>query len=292
MIAMGFALVRSGVIRSKDCLGLSVVTLNIICPCMNITAFQVDFTPEVRTGFLLALVAGIVVQLVFWGLSELFGKFLHFDAVEKTSAIYSNCGNLVIPLVVSLLGSQWVIYTMAYTVFQTFLIWSHGKATLAGRNSVDFRHMFFSINMLSIYVGIVLLLTGWRLPGPLYDAVSAVGNMIGPISMLITGIIMGGMSFKEIFGRKRLIYPVLFRLVVFPLITVALLKFTGIASFSPIGTSVLLITLLAASAPAASTLNQMAQIYDRDAGYASSINVVSTLCCIVTMPIMVALYLM
>ena len=44
--------------------------------------------------------------------------------------------------------------------------------------------------------------------------------------------------------------------------------------------------------PSASTLTQMAQVYGKDADYASAINVVTTLLCIVTMPLMVALYQM
>ena len=75
------------------------------------------------------------------------------------------------------------------------------------------------------------------------------------------------------------------------LIGLAILKFTPLASLAPgNGTSVLLITLLAASAPSASTINQMAQIYNRNSAYASAVNVVTILCCIVTMPIMVFLY--
>ena len=52
----------------------------------------------------------------------------------------------------------------------------------------------------------------------------------------------------------------------------------------------LLVSLLATCTPSASTITQMAQIYGKDADYASAINVVTTLLCIFTMPLMVALY--
>ncbi len=38
-------------------------------------------------------------------------------------------------------------------------------------------------------------------------------------------------------------------------------------------------------------ITQMAQIYKKDAGYASAINVITTITCIITMPVMVWLYL-
>jgi predicted permease len=290
IMGMGFALVRSGLMKSKDSWGLSIASLYVISPCMIITAFQVDLTEEVQQGFLLAMAAALAVELLYMFLGWAFGKVLHLDAVEKASAVYSNCGNLVIPLVLMMFGQDMVIYCTAYMVFQTFFLWSHGKSLIMGSKKIDWRRILLGVNMIGVYVGLLLFITGWRLPGPIYSAVSSVGEMIGPAAMLITGMLMGGMDFKEFRSYKRLPIPVLLRLVVFPLVALVFLKFSGIASLASNGEMVLLITLLAAAAPSASNINQMAQIYDRDAGYASSINVMTILCCIVTMPIMVALY--
>lgn len=53
---------------------------------------------------------------------------------------------------------------------------------------------------------------------------------------------------------------------------------------------IVVVSLLATCTPSASTITQMAQIYGKDADYASAINVATTLLCILTMPLMVALY--
>ena len=53
---------------------------------------------------------------------------------------------------------------------------------------------------------------------------------------------------------------------------------------------ILLIVLLATSAPSAVMVTQLAQIYDRDAKYASVINIMSVIFSIVTMPLIVLLY--
>lgn len=53
---------------------------------------------------------------------------------------------------------------------------------------------------------------------------------------------------------------------------------------------ILLIVLLATSAPAAVMVTQLAQIYGQDAKYASVINVMSVLFSIVTMPLITLLY--
>lgn len=290
IMAMGFALVRSGVVKAQDSRSVSMLSLYVISPCMIVSAFQIDMTTEVWQGFALALVAGFAVQVGYLGLAWVFGKALHLDAVEKASVIYSNAGNLIIPLVVMVLGQDMVIYCTAYLVFQTFFMWSHGKSLLRGTRGIDLRQILLGVNMLSVYLGLALFVTGLRFPEPVQVAVSSVGDMIGPAAMLVTGMIMGGMNFRALFSYRRLPIPVVLRLVVFPLFALALLKLTPLATLAPNGELVLLVTLLAACAPSASTINQLAQIYDHDAGYASAINATTILLCIVTMPAMVALY--
>ena len=56
--------------------------------------------------------------------------------------------------------------------------------------------------------------------------------------------------------------------------------------------TILLISLLAVITPSATTITQMAQLYHQNAAYASSINVLTTLICIITMPLMVMFYMM
>lgn len=290
IMAMGFALVRAHVVSSRDSRGVSLVTLYVISPCMIVSAFQMEMTPKIASGFVLALVAGLLVQLLFWLLSVVFGKLLKLDAVERASVIYSNAGNLIVPLVVMVLGQSMVIYCTAYLAFQTIFMWSHGKSLMEGKRSISWRKMFLCVNMVAVYIGLFMFFTGLRFPEPVEIAVDSVGSMVGPAAMLVTGMIMGSLDFKALLSYKRLAIPVALRLVVFPLCALVLLKFTPLATAVPNASAVLLVTLLAAAAPSASTINQMAQIYNHDAGYASAINVTTILLCIVTMPTMVALY--
>ena len=76
-----------------------------------------------------------------------------------------------------------------------------------------------------------------------------------------------------------------------PAIVTLVLKFSGVDTLVTNGQSILLITLLATITPSASTTVQMAQIYEKDAPYASAINVITTVGCILTMPIWVALFM-
>ncbi len=75
-----------------------------------------------------------------------------------------------------------------------------------------------------------------------------------------------------------------------PAVMLVLLKLSNAASLINNGMEVLLITFLATATPTASTVTQFAQVYNRDAEYAGAINIVTTILCIITMPLFVILY--
>lgn len=155
---------------------------------------------------------------------------------------------------------------------------------------IDLRKIFMNINILAVFAGVLCFVLKVVLPGPVLDAIDSVGAMIGPSAMIVTGMIIGSMDFKKLFSYHRLWFISVLRLIIYPLIGVAFLKFSGITGLVPEGATILMITLLAMTTPSASTVTQMAQVYGRDADYASAINVVTTLFCILTMPLMVTLY--
>ena len=174
---------------------------------------------------------------------------------------------------------------------QTILIWTHGKSLISENHHIDVRAVLFNINLLAVAAGIVLMVLGIKLVEPLGTFTYDVGQMIGPAAMLVTGMIIGGMDLRQIVANKRVWLVAFIRLALIPAIVMLVLKFSGIDALVANGQSILLITLLAIITPSASATVQMAQIYEKDAPYASAINVITTFGCILTMPIWVALFM-
>ena len=290
IMALGFVMVKLRFLQSEDSKSLSKIMMYLIMPCVSISAFQVEFTPDVRNGLLLAVGAAVVIHVMLLVLNDILKKLLHLDPLEQVSVMYSNAGNLIIPLVTAILGPEWVIYTSGFCIVQMFLIWSHGKSIVCEEKSFDIKKVLLNINMLAIFTGIILLLLGIRLPALIKETMDSVGSMIGPAAMMVTGMLIGGMDVRKIFTYKRVWLVAALRLLLVPLLVIPLLKFTGIAQLVLNGVRVLMITLLATTTPSASTIVQFAQVFDRDAEYASAINVLTTLLCIGTIPVMVWLY--
>lgn len=290
MMAMGAVLVRARVIRLEDSRSISLLSLYLITPCAIFSAFQMAYSPQILEGLILAAATAFILHIMMIVLTKLLEKPIGLDVVEKTSIIYSNAGNLIIPIVTAIFGKEWVIYSTGYLSVQTILLWSHGRMMICEEKNVDFCKVFMNINILAVFVGVICFISGVMLPAPLLDAVDSMASMLGPSAMIVTGMIIGSMDFKRVLSYRRLWLTGLLRLVIYPLIGVAFLKFSGITGLVPEGATILMITLLAMTTPSASTVTQMAQVYGKDADYASAINVVTTLCCILTMPLMVTLY--
>lgn len=290
MIFMGFLIVKAKLLNSEDSKVLSIIVLYLIIPCVIINAFQVDYTSQTVKGLLIALAGSVMTQVILLIVVSILGKVLHLNEVEVASIYYSNSGNLIVPIVTFILGKEWVLYGCVFMSVQLVFIWTHCKKIISRESTYDWRKIVLNINMISIAIGIVLFLTRIHLPEDINSTLSAVGGMIGPASMIVTGMLFAGMDFKQIFASKRVYFVTFLRLIVVPAIALVLIKFSYLASLSSNGPKIMLIVFLAIITPSASTVTQMCQVYGNDSQYASAINVVTTLLAIITMPLMVMLF--
>ena len=292
MIFMGYLIVKTGLVRDDDSKVLSKIILYLIVPCVIINAFQVDYTTDTVKGLLIAFAASVMTQVILLVVISVAGRLLHLNEVEVASVYYSNSGNLIVPIVTFILGQEWVLYGCVFMSVQLVFLWTHCKKIISREASYDWKKIILNINMISIFIGVVLFFTKIRLPEIIGNTLASVGTMIGPASMIVTGMLFAGMNLKQIFANKRVYFITFLRLIAVPLIALALIKLSNLASFSADGNKIMLIVFLAIITPSASTVTQMCQVYGNDSKYASAINVMTTLLSIITMPVMVMLFQM
>lgn len=290
MIIMGYTLVKLKIVKSEDSKVLSMVCLYLIMPCVIINSFLIDFTPEKLKGLGLAVGVAIVIHFVAWIFIKILGKVLNFNPVEKASVMYSNAANMVIPVAMSVLGDEWVLYSSAFVSVQLVLLWTHCKSMLSNEKGFELKKIYTNINLIAIFIGILLFITKIHIPSVLQGTLKSVGGTVAPISMIITGMIMAGAELKKVFSNGRIYLVLFFRMIFFPFIVFLIIYFTGITNVMDNGAMILLVTFIATITPTASSITQMAQVYGNNEQYAGAINIMTTIASIMTMPIMVALY--
>ena len=287
---MGYAVVKAGLMKSSESKSVSVILVYLVIPCVIIKAFQVDYTPDVQKGLFLAIAAAVAVHILFLLITIPLKKIFQMDVIEQATSIYSNAGILVIPLVQELLGQDYVIYSSAYIAVQLILLWTQGKNMLCEEEKLEWKKIFLNVNIISIIAGIVLFLFRIKLPGGVQDVLGMMNNMIGPLGMLLAGMAIAEVPLKSIFTKKRNYLSVALRLLLYPVLGLLLMKAIQIVVNLENSSQILLTVYLACVTPACASVTSMAQLYDKDAAYASSLYVLTTLLSIVTMPMMVYLY--
>lgn len=291
MLLVGFLAVKSGLLPASAGKGLSQVTVFIIRPCAILYAFQVAFTREKAMGLLLAALAAVLTHGVFILLSWLLGKRLfRLSPVERASMIYSNAGNLLMPLIASTMGQEWLFYTCAYMAALQGFVWVHGKRLICEERRVDWKKAFCNVNILAIALGLLLFFADIRLTGVLGETLSGLAAPLGSASMLTIGISFATLSSLDLGHFSRVLLVAAHRLVLYPAVILGLIMASGVLTWYPGAHQILLITLLAAGAPSGVVVTQIAQIYGQEEDQASLINVFTMLCSILTLPALVWVY--
>ena len=287
---MGYAVVKAGLMKASESKSVSVILVYLVNPCVIVNAFQVEYTPEVQKGLILAVMAAVVIHLLYLLLTAILKHPLHLNVIERATAIYSNAGILVIPLVQVLLGQEYVIYSSAFITVQLVLLWTHCKSMLCEESKLEWKKILLNVNIISIFVGVILFVSRISLPSGVQSVLGMMNNLMGPLGMLLAGMVIADVSMKNVFLRKRNYLSAALRLLIYPVLSLAVMKI--ISLFAPVSDfkQILLTVYLASVTPACTTVTSMAQLYDKDAGYASSLYVLTTLLSIVTMPVMVYLY--
>lgn len=290
IMLLGFMLVKLKLVKAEESRSISAISVYLLTPCMIINAFQVDYSPEILHSLVIATVFSAVLMAIMIAVTGLLRKPLRLSPVERVSAVYSNSGNLLIPLVSYVLGDEWVIYTTAYTAIQMLLLWSHAKSVICNEKTFDIKKVITNVNFISVWGGIAIFLIGWRFPEPIQITMESLSSMVGPSSMLVVGMIIGGMNLKRILSFKRSFIPMLLRLLIFPMTAILFFKLSGVTDMIYQGKMVMLILLMATATPSGTTIVRIVQLYGEEDEYASVINVITTIGCLLTMPFIVGIY--
>jgi len=290
IMVFGYILVKAHILKAEESVVLSKLSIYLITPCVILNSFQVDFTPDIQDGLILGFVMATALLTFLVLVGKVCEKTFSMNEIEKASVIYSNSINLTVPIVAYVLGEEWVIYTSSFMSVQLIFLWSHCVSLFAGKGNMNLKKMLFNPNMIAIFLGLLMLVSGLRPPLIINETLSSVGEMLGPASMLITGMVVAKTDLKEMICRKRIYLVMLMRMIASPLVVLLLIK--AVQGYIEIANAdkILLIIFLAVMAPSASIITQFSQLYEKDAEYAGAINILTTLSCIVTMPIFVFLY--
>lgn len=284
LIILGYILAKAKIITQKGSKELSNLLVMIVTPCVLIKSYSVDFNADLAFGLAKCLLFSVVIHIVAIVVSNLAVRKGEGDRykIERFSVVYCNCGFMAIPLLQAAFGNEGVFFGSAYLVVFTALSWSHGLYLYSGdKKTLSLAKIMTTPGMIGIIVGMILFLTGLRLPAPLFSAVDYMTGLNTPIAMILLGVFLADVDLKKAFLNVKLYIVSFLRLIVIPLIAIVIGRLMHMEE------NLLSAVIITASCPVATIAALFAAKYDLDTAYASETVAINTLISIVTIPVVV-----
>lgn len=288
LIGVGFLCGKVKIITAESSKCLSDLALKVATPALLIASFQKDLSPEKLAGLGWACVLALAAFVVCIGAGYLTiraGGDRDKQAIERFSAIYSNCAFMGIPLINGIYGEEGVFYLTAFYALFNILVWSHGAIMMNGGGGLkSLLHALKAPALISVFVGVILFLCQIRLPDFILQTLTYAGNLNTPLGMLVAGATIAWTDLVKALKKGKIYYISLIRLLVIPVIVIFLVQ------LFPCDPIIKGVTVASAACPTATICTMFAVSFKKDSLYASEIFAVCTVLSMATLPVVMWLF--
>lgn len=278
---------KKQIITSRVSKGLTDILLQIALPCMIVSSFAFSYDDGIKSNVLKAfyysLATYIIIAVVSYILTIPIKKerrtILHF------ANVFTNTGYIGFPVLNAVYGAEAVIYGSIFNMFFVIFLWTYGIMLFKGRIvrkelGQEILKALLNPSVIGVYIGIMMMIFNIKLPAAVMSSLSSVGNMTGPISMMIVGVMCSDINIKEHLGDWTLYYGIVVKIIMIPAVLYCvsvLIKDRSIVSNS---------VIIIASMPAAAMTSIFAEQFNVKKDYATMIVVATTLLSVFTLPLL------
>ncbi|MDR0709468.1 MAG: AEC family transporter [Spirochaetaceae bacterium] len=294
MVAPGYILRKTNMLDSGAVQPLVTLLLYVSLPFMTFSSIM---KKQYESSFLgtmgIALVLSFIVLVGMYFFSRLLFSFMK-DTPDKrifvASAYMSNCGFMGIPLLRAFFpgDSEPIIYAAIFTAAYNFLSWTLGIYAVSGKKQyISLRHGIVNPPTLTLFIALPLFFLSLRLPPEVMTIVDFLGEMTSPLSMIIIGMRLAEIRFRELFNSPLVYAASAARLILVPLCTFCFLFLWRL--FLPLNASLFLTLLVIMAMPVGTNVILMAEMFGGDKMNAVKCILLSSLLSVITVPLVMLL---
>jgi len=289
IILPGYIVTKLGIIDERHTAGMSSLITCVTYPCLVITAMQMEFSMRVLNNckyvvliFLGAVIAALIVSKLVCLLVKLPPERAGIFAFML---VFGNTGFIGLPVLNGLLGSEAVFYGALCDSSYDIFMFTVG-VTLIRQGASDHKMSVGEtlkglINpcLVGVLIGLTLYVCRITLPDIIAIPVERIGDVTSPLAMIVVGSHLARVRIRDLFGSPHAWLVCLMKLIIFPLIALGIVKLV-------IGTGSLLasVIVLQSAMPVAMLSVIFSERYKGDVAFASTGVMLTTLLCLVTIP--------
>lgn len=225
------------------------------------------------------------IFVIFTGIvSKIIVEVLHIQenkALWQFILLFTNAGFMGLPAIQAILGDQAMLYGALFLLPLNCLMYGYGE-NLFRKGGFSFKK-FMNGPMIASIIALVLCIFNIRLPYILAQTCTYVGNVTTPLSMMVIGAGLVKMDVKELLDLKLWAFTI-FKMILLPLFYMFSLSLFHV---DPLIENTLILIMCM---PVASNSSVYALMYGEDATLASKAIFLTSVACVVTIPIVFILH--
>lgn len=218
-IALGYTLSKTKKANSDHSKLLSVLGFYIFLPANIFKTFATNFTVEyLSQKYLLVLISVVfvvVMMLVGIPVSKLLSKDKYQQAIYRYSMVTPNYGYVGYALAGSIFGDEMLLNVMMFALPLSIYTYTIGFCMLT-RSKVSWKKLMSPANI-ALVAGAAVGLLDIQLPSLVTDLLGKASGCMGPISMLLTGMVIAEYKLLDMFTNKVVYLLGALRLLIIPI---------------------------------------------------------------------------
>lgn len=288
LMLAGYYSFKKGWVTHKGSAQISSMIVKIFNPALIIASTAgSEYKPE---GDL--IITNLIIVAIFFGslifLAPIAARILRVEQKNRMlfriMFTFCNLGFMGIPLVSGLFGEEQIFFVTWYILGFNFLFYSYGIFTfdkMTGKSSSFKPAKMFNSGVIACLIAFLLFLLPVNLPVIAVDSLAYVADLCVPLSMLVTGFALAQADLKMVFSDVKMYFYVAIKMIALPIAIAVIIKLVG-GTLDPVITGIM---ILMYGMPNASLPIIVCEEYDIESEMLSSGYALSTILCIITLPL-------
>ena len=269
LVAIGIYLYKKKVIDDRTSQKLSTIVVDVCNPALILGSILSGHMTATHSDLLVAIALGAAFYVILVILGFIIPRILRSESYNRKYynliTVYTNTGFLGLPIAKAILPANAILYVIVINVFYSLFFYTHGMAILHSGNGQNMEHSagqsknhstsqkskhpllaIFNIGTLMAILSLVVFWFEITFPPIISSTIEYVGNATVFMSMTLLGVSIARSNFIKSFKNFRIWLYIVIRMIMVPVIFVAVMYFTGF------NTDSILAVCLMAAVPAGS----------------------------------------
>lgn len=296
-LLLGYMLNKQDILDEHTGKRMSGMIVSIINPLLiisSVAGIEGD-RGEILKLFFAGVVCYAAYPVIAWIVVKLFRIPINLRGTYMCMVIFSNNAFTGYPVVSALFGNGGIFYAAIFNMMFNLMIFSLGmylirkdaatdgvaeKTPVIPRKRIYAVRQVLNNGVIASIIALIVYFSGIRLPAVITETCSFIGNICMPLSMIVLGSTIANYSLKGIFKEKKAYLITAVRLILMPFFVYLVVRlFTD-------NTELIKIATITAGMPIATMVSMIANPYKEQGRVAAVAVVLTTLCSMITIPVM------